>query len=273
MCVRRSRQLSWLGWSLLAAPVWCAAAQVALPATMEVDLVFPRNDTYAPSPHMPIVFAIQNAELAAPLNPTFFFEFIKYGTNNSVGFNGELDTQNANFSSSDPYFVPASTSRLSNTDAEGTWVLLWDLSTMNCSRDTWSGDVPTRGYRRQSNSVVFTIKNGAQLPDLVAATSGDPDTCAKTKGFAFNVTDIVSPYPEGRNSCAILSPNPPPATQPCGVKIDAAASSSIAATLETARCKGLPRPADCPAPSGALQFQVDGAAWFMSVFSLMYYLL
>jgi hypothetical protein len=40
------------------------ADPTTFPATVEVDLIFPRNDTYAPSALFPIVFAFQNAALA-----------------------------------------------------------------------------------------------------------------------------------------------------------------------------------------------------------------
>lgn len=45
------------------------AGAITFPATVEVDLVFPRNDTYTPAALIPIVFAIQNAQLAASLDP------------------------------------------------------------------------------------------------------------------------------------------------------------------------------------------------------------
>lgn len=44
------------------------------PATVEVDLIFPRNDTYGPSVLFPIVFAIQNIALAPSLDPSIDFE-------------------------------------------------------------------------------------------------------------------------------------------------------------------------------------------------------
>src|SRR5207244_4320386 len=66
MCTRRSHQLL----CFLALPLWCAA-QAAVPGVVEVDLIFPRNDTYAPLPGMPIVFAIQNPQLVASLYPSF----------------------------------------------------------------------------------------------------------------------------------------------------------------------------------------------------------
>ena len=40
------------------------------PSIAEVELLFPRNDTYAPTVLIPMVFAIQSFPAAAPLNIT-----------------------------------------------------------------------------------------------------------------------------------------------------------------------------------------------------------
>jgi hypothetical protein len=37
------------------------------PAIVEYDVIFPRNDTYAPVAVMPVVFAIQNPQAGVPL--------------------------------------------------------------------------------------------------------------------------------------------------------------------------------------------------------------
>lgn len=41
-------------------------ASHTIAAPFEVDLLFPRNETYAPSWLMPIVFAVQNPPLTVP---------------------------------------------------------------------------------------------------------------------------------------------------------------------------------------------------------------
>ncbi|KAF1835103.1 hypothetical protein BDW02DRAFT_579077 [Decorospora gaudefroyi] len=47
----------------------CAGAVNAALGVMEVDLVFPRNETYAPTEIFPLIFAFQNSELAPLLKP------------------------------------------------------------------------------------------------------------------------------------------------------------------------------------------------------------
>lgn len=59
------------------------AATRDISGVVEVDLLFPRNDTCAPAPHVPIVFAIQNTELAPLLNLWIGFEVYNM-TNGSI---------------------------------------------------------------------------------------------------------------------------------------------------------------------------------------------
>jgi hypothetical protein len=248
------------------------AAQASLPATVEVDLIFPRNDTYAPSPDMPFVFAIQNAQVAAAaLNPEFWLQVVKLDGNYSVGASVTLRTSTANFSSSDPYFVYWDTDLFNHT--EGAWSLIWDVGTLNCSEQA-NLEWPRLRGQTLGNYVMFTTKSGGKQADLVAATA--ESTCADTQAFTYNVTDIWpdnrlwewEPYNEDgtrnqRNTCAVLSPTPPPPPQPCRVKIDAAAASSIIRELSCRSWDG------CPSFSPA-RFRVTGAAWLMAAFPLVY---
>ena len=273
MRVSHCGRLSWLGWHLLALPFPRAATQAtqatlpALPATVEVDLIYPRNETYAPAPHMPVVFAIQNSALAAALDPSFYLQLWRADLNYSVAFDFNLRTVTANFSSSDPYFAYFGTNTLNQT--EGLWALQWEVRFRNCSRQGPGTQLKRQDY---TGFVMFTTKNGAAQPDLVAAAA--ENACDGRKGFAFNVTDLMIPFTEpknddgsydGRNaSCAILSPMPAPEPQPCLVKMDAAAASSITAAISATPCVGC--------HSGAGHLRSHGVA-FVAAFPLTYFLI
>ncbi|KAK4155344.1 hypothetical protein C8A00DRAFT_13646 [Chaetomidium leptoderma] len=56
-------------WSLVASLAWLGAI-VNAAGVLEVDLVFPRNETYAPPTYMPVIFAFRNPELARHVRPT-----------------------------------------------------------------------------------------------------------------------------------------------------------------------------------------------------------
>lgn len=45
----------------------CLGSVVNAAGELEIGVVFPRNETYAPTDNFPIVFALQNAELAKHL--------------------------------------------------------------------------------------------------------------------------------------------------------------------------------------------------------------
>src|SRR5262249_31149706 len=104
--------------------------------------------------------------------------------------------------------------------------------------------------RPQANHVMFTIKNGAQQPDLVAATS-DATCAANTESFTYNVTEILNgTWTLDRStldSCAVLAstlPTPPP--NPCGAKVDASAASSISAAITSSACAEVHPVVSCP---------------------------
>ncbi|KXH64966.1 glycosylhydrolase family 18-6 [Colletotrichum salicis] len=76
--------ISWTArsWSLLAC-VWTILGAATVAASdhsgiMEVGLVFPRNNTYAPTPVLPIIFGFRNSQLAPSLAPEIGFSIWNY---------------------------------------------------------------------------------------------------------------------------------------------------------------------------------------------------
>lgn len=123
------------------------------PATLEVDLVFPRNDTYAPGPLIPIVFAFQGSRYASLL-----FPYIRFALTSDTNVSREpiesfLDLSYANFSSSDPYYAWAYIAGMKGL--EDRWRLAWSLSTTNCS--TSSESISTNITSQiQDTKIIFT---------------------------------------------------------------------------------------------------------------------
>lgn len=230
-------------WCLLAwLPCW-STAQFTFPATLEVDLIFPRNDSYAPTAHMPVVFAIQNSRYAAPLNIYFQYRIYKgSGPDHEIDFR-TLSLNYADFNSSDPYFALDSVPYMNTT--EGIWQIWWTVYASNGSYIPLS-DPPASGeyslgpgmsasqLPHYASPVHFTTKNGAQQPDLVAATADD--TCGSSDNFTFDVTGTLEvPAPQlynGRSSCAVLpTPLSVPPANPCGAKLNSSGASSILAAI------------------------------------------
>ncbi|EEQ31826.1 hypothetical protein McanMca71_007698 [Microsporum canis] len=262
-----------LGWLLLLACSWAADAPTpTYPQIVEVDMIFPRNETYAPTQLMPFVFAIQNFRVAKPLYLHFFYTLDQIPYNKSTSAVGQRYLNYANYSSSDTYFLYDWTRKINTT--EGTWELIWTWSADNCSqpkKDPEShlgsriplevGSVGTR------NILYFTTKHGAKQPDLVAATQDG--TCGESRADTVNITEVMDvpwddSYYKTQPSCAVLS-TITPTPNPCRAKIDSVIASSISSAIQSTACIASWNPiGSCPPESTstrrAVQFSAGGTA-------------
>jgi len=265
-------------WSLVG---WmaCLAAVVNAAGVLEIDVVFPRNNgTYAPSKFFPIVFALQNGNLAKHLAPAIY-SFIRNGSNLESTFGqSSRDLTYANYSS-EPYFVW----NLEDIDAEGRYQLLATAAWQSCNV---SGDQVSIGGGDINFGVTFIIKKGGQEVDLRAAPAGlvaataDDKTCSAKHGVALNVTGQTYEVPASLDSrklsgtCGVLaSSSPTPTANPCRVKIDTAVAASMSAFLHASMCKGINPPADCPKENAVQQLAVAGVTSFAGVFGALGFLL
>ena len=241
---------------------------------MEVDLVFPRNETYAPptdSKSMPVVFAIQNyVELAPVLEPQIHY-IIRSASNpsgddsDSVGNGYSYQYLHRSFtlpngsSPEEPYFV-ANFLEGVNALPEGSWRLTWDVYWISCG-DYYKPIVQNQSFR----SVDFAIsKNGssaAKPADLTTAitaaddhdNNGDEKTsCANSEdlGLAINVAALRTlnhdyySLDDGK-TCAVMA-NGTATPTACRVKIDSAAAASISASWTARLCDSVMPPEGCP---------------------------
>ena len=97
-----------LGYCLILLQLRCCAAKITFPTTVEVDLVFPRNDTYAPSAIFPVVLAVHNAHAAVALDPNirWYIDRITPPRNTTTSPGGApIHLTAANHSSSDLYLT------------------------------------------------------------------------------------------------------------------------------------------------------------------------
>ncbi|KAL3443566.1 hypothetical protein BJX65DRAFT_285044 [Aspergillus insuetus] len=227
-------------------------------SVVEVDLVFPRNETYSPAQVFPIVFAIQNSEKAQLLNPALTY-WINKPDNRSdelVPLSAYIYLERHNVSTSDPYL----TYRFYSGLQPGRWLLAWELEyqTCNVGAEHLSDALTYNVYR---SSRIFTIANSTSTPprevDLVAATADD--RCpADSNAVAINVTDttmqtIPSINWAGRDTCVVTtnsnSASPIHTPNPCGVSISPEVAASISANFTAQKCNEARPPAwvNCPA--------------------------
>jgi hypothetical protein len=247
---------------LLLGLLTCWSSAQTFPSIAEVDLLFPRNDTYAPTVLMPVMFAIQNTPVAVPLDLGLEWELYQLTNGNTVG-NGLITKSYSYYEYSSFYNL---------TTLEGTWLLFWTLSSDNCTQfPTNDSSIP--GYL-QGNTVIFTTKKGAQATDLVAATADD--VCASAESFTFNVTGVEKVSVGSGNSvtsCAVVAPmSPTSSPNPCAAQLNAMGASRISAALTTSVCTLPSSLVSCPAKSaGSIEGQLGGPIWVVATFGWLLY--
>lgn len=208
----------------------CTAAE--LPGNFEVDLVFPRNETYSPVPIFPVVFGVQNTALNSDLYATISWSIYRPDDREDSRDGGSELSQSLNGSLTDPFLWTFWTDRFLY-GLEGSWVFNTTLYVGHCLDST--GNAAWTEYTKTIN---FTTKNGAQAPDLVAATS--KDTCATSETYNFNVTKLEPAKHDSskwdKSSCAIFATGTSPTASPCAVAVNQSAASSISAAATSSFC-------------------------------------
>jgi hypothetical protein len=263
-----SNNAVWLLLALLA----CWSSAQTFPSIAEVDLLFPRNDTYAPTVLMPVVVAIQNTPVAAPLNLALEWHLYQLTDGNITGVANKIITKSYLTATTPIYYEYSSFYNL--TTVESAWSLFWTITSDNCTQfPTNDSSIP--GYL-QVNTVFFTTKNGAQATDLVAATADD--VCAGAESFTFNVTGLekvsVGSGDYVTTCAAVASMSPTSTPNPCAAQLNATGASSISAALTTSACS-FPSPlVSCPAKSAGsigIEGQLGGPMWVVATFGWLLY--
>ncbi|KAI0856118.1 hypothetical protein F4860DRAFT_494127 [Xylaria cubensis] len=236
-------QLSLL-WAALFSLLSSVAAKLPqYPTTLELDIVFPRNDTYAPVDAFPFVAVIQNNFLSEFLE----FEMVLLWVLSHVVDNESVSIESGSFAIDsldydDPRYLVSATTKLNST--EGQFELYWKLEVDNCSIANFSANGTANVdnlYASYSNRTHFTLQNAAQPPDLVAATG--PDTCASTVAVVLNVTGYTPPpilsipglSPREQRQCPVIR-NATVSPTPCSVRLNQTQAASISASATAVAC-------------------------------------
>ncbi|KAK4129786.1 hypothetical protein N657DRAFT_661016 [Parathielavia appendiculata] len=183
---------------------------------LEIDVVFPRNETYAPREGFPIVFAFRNAHLTQASQNLAL-----------AGPGNEIELFDTNWTSHEPYFVYGFADLQAR---EGQFDLFWIVEWISCDLSGPESAVKVNTTEISQRSIDFTIKSGGQAVDLVADTANNGGTCAQP-GAAISVTDEtvwVPTKPAYSNEYGNVT---------CAVEISSAAAESIWASLTAHRCK------------------------------------
>ncbi|KFY56270.1 hypothetical protein V496_06715 [Pseudogymnoascus sp. VKM F-4515 (FW-2607)] len=131
------------------------------PTTVEFDVTFPRNETYAPDALLPIVIAIQNPQAVGPLAFSTGWHIYWRGINASSDYidSGYRRMIWTNYSTvgNEPYYETFYTNALNGT--EGQFSLELDLDIRNCSQNDSSLNFGHDGTRAR---VDFELRNSVQ---------------------------------------------------------------------------------------------------------------
>jgi hypothetical protein len=207
--------LFWAKWAV-------SADSGTLPATVEIDIVFPLNQTYTLIDPFPVIFVIQNATVAWRFGFTLEWNITGVADGDSFTdifgsgflFGGENPVHPV--PPPDPYIVVNSTRFPTVTEKvpAGKWTLGWSYSASPCTQSGNIIDIDLTGEVVAQGSLSFTVEAGGASPDFTSS-------CPTLAGQVGMMADLLG--------CPQLGT--PNASNPCGAKVDAAQASSISAVL------------------------------------------
>lgn len=198
---------------------------VDFPATGELDVVFPRNKTYAVEAPFPVILGFQNAPVLLS-----FATQIKWNVDCAFGTlwgTGYLDGERGIAPSSDPYFWVNGTDTLAKTEDgddqfeywrsdHDTCTLGWEiLFYTTCEREAdGSLRIMSNYFQPLTGNVTFTLRPGATSPqDAIANYDG----CA-VAGTNLNIKS-------NETGCAQIADDPVTNPKPCDLDVEGVASS------------------------------------------------
>ncbi|CAG7562382.1 unnamed protein product [Fusarium equiseti] len=157
---------------------------------LKIDLVFPRNETYNPSPMFPIVFSYGNPEIIPLFEPIVSYTVWNYSNYNKSVYAELREKPFVNRSSSNPHIEFDYYSYPFNT--EGTWELSVHLRWANCYMQPHrERDLEEKARLRRNfttvGTVVFSTKGPLKQVDLVGATNNE--TCSTPIGVSVEFTE------------------------------------------------------------------------------------
>ncbi|KAK2062581.1 hypothetical protein LY76DRAFT_505517 [Colletotrichum caudatum] len=211
----------------------------ALPSSIEVDLIFPRNDTvYKPVWPFPIVFAVRNASQLWQADEFFTF-WVKWELTGYTDINnsdtsllftsGVWKTGKNATTNSTVTVIDASRRNLVNAPQRQFELKYTTTMFAGCPRNA-SSEGPDSKPQDESydGTVLFTTDPDAgQIPSIA-----NSDECPYFVG-SFEVTDARHDW---GTLCPVVSQNSPP-SQACGLKMDEALANEVSeAMLDRADC-------------------------------------
>jgi len=223
---------------------FCMAVAVGLtPGSIDVSLVFPLNDTYAPPRGpLPLVFVLSTRPfqpaLASTLNLQLNYLLVEAHNVSNTLASGAFDLGTLYSSSVKTDYVFFTYSE-QLAGREGQFEL---LSFVRVIADYTSTNNSSTGDNKQADFIYdtsylsntyFTTQSGAQAPDVPSASNGT--TCLPCRG-CWSMMFLVSDYIEHNSeTVAVMESDwPTISARDCAFVVDAATAASITAGVATA---------------------------------------
>ncbi|OKP13587.1 hypothetical protein PENSUB_778 [Penicillium subrubescens] len=153
---------------------------------LETDLLFPRNKTYAPTEWFPVVFGVQNPELAPHVDLD-----ISFTIQNANNMSDIINNTNKN-----PYYFYA---YFSDFRTRGRWRVAWNVHWKSCNEFALFNTSMLPRARMITNftgwSTWFTIEEDGAPADIVADTARD--SCPDEFAVPIIVTNHTIRVPAG----------------------------------------------------------------------------
>ena len=223
-----------------------ASVDVQYPQTVEIDLVFPRNDTYPPFWPFPIIFAVRNAAAAWPFDFQLIYEVQVFdkkenrftgmpgGMKNFGHFPNAANTNDRDYPAGldEPLLIMnASVAWANMTDTYG--FVNWDIGFVyNCSEDVPLEESVSPVLKPIfGNYLYFTLSGDAPVPDFSALKG-----CPHLVGAREITGEMVPGDPFWEvGTCPIFAKDDPEG-DPCGFNDDELATRVASEMAEYVGC-------------------------------------
>ncbi|CAG9998831.1 unnamed protein product [Clonostachys byssicola] len=200
------------------------ATSTGVPNTFEIDVIYPRNETYNATDTFPVVVAIQRPLVASQMGKFRFGTYIMpYSRGDNPGGIDVGDTMNwirpynATVFTDDPFFVIENTDATRwregvDYDGRGLHALIWSMS--------WYPDLEECKQKKYyvSGRIFFTIDDEGVNPNILDAAE-----CP----FEGSVVQVNN----NTESCPAFTVLGKGTGNPCAIKIDAAKATSISSQI------------------------------------------
>lgn len=142
-----------------------------LDGVIEFELVFPRNETYAPAQYFPLVLRVRNSTAAWRSGMIISMTIWPDSKDTTPPWNSRFNFPKTGHTSgeppSEPYYFAIAGSSLTNS-TEGGFTVIWSV----VLQETCTEDGPyTESFSSAEYNVRFSTAFGAQAPDVEAAMS------------------------------------------------------------------------------------------------------